>query len=276
MVSSLWHKLYCSTNNLPVNPTAAIGLSKPHKVQGFADVTIISSTSEDHGKALQEISNSCHDLDLTLTPTKCISFVVDGKKMNKLASFKVGTGVTRNISSGPTKFLGHLQGITNKSTTCEARKRFIESFQPKLENLDQTKIRGEYKIWIYKWYLVPSFLFALSVDSLTDSVIKKMQAAALRKVKSWLNLSKSFAASALHHPNLIDIPELMELKTKAKLMYLASITTYWDPLIKEIVSNATYEKYTDSQKIPSSCIQLLAKAKSSVASITSKTLNTQL
>ena len=97
-------------NNLPVNPTAAIGLSKLHKVKRFVDdVTIISSTSEDHGKALQEMSNSCHDLDMTLKPTKCISFVFDGEKMNKLATFKIATGVTRNISSGPIKFLGHLE-----------------------------------------------------------------------------------------------------------------------------------------------------------------------
>ena len=42
----------------------------------------------------------------------------------------------------------------------------------------------KYKIWINKQYLVPSFLFALFVDS----QILQWQAATLRKIKSWLNL----------------------------------------------------------------------------------------
>ena len=47
------NKWYHSTNNLLVNSTAEVWLFKPHKIKGFADdVTIISSTSEEHGKAL--------------------------------------------------------------------------------------------------------------------------------------------------------------------------------------------------------------------------------
>ena len=75
-------------------------------------------------------------------------------------------------------------------------------------------------------------------------------------------------ASALHHPNLIDIPEITDFRTKAKLTILASITISQDPLIKEIVSD---EQYVKSQKIPSGSVELLAIAKFSVATITSET-----
>ena len=94
------------------------------------------------------------------------AFIFDGEKVDKQATSQVSSGMTRNISSGPTKFLGHLQGAPNKLISCEAGNRFIKSFKPKLDNLDQAKVRGEYNIWIYKRYLIPSFLFALSIDSI--------------------------------------------------------------------------------------------------------------
>ena len=83
-----WHPA-CGINRWfqPLNVitnTSPMSLSKPHKVEGFADeLTIISASSSDHTEALKAISSSCNDLDLTLKPSKCISFVYDGKKMNK-------------------------------------------------------------------------------------------------------------------------------------------------------------------------------------------------
>ena len=112
-----------------------------------------------------------------------VSFVFDGKKIIKSASFQVGQGSTRNITSGPTKFLGQLQTSSQKLNTFESGKKFISTFQRKLENLDQVHVRGEYKLWIYKRYLVPSFHFALAVDPIPETSIKKMQATALR----WLS-----------------------------------------------------------------------------------------
>jgi hypothetical protein len=117
------------------------------------------------------------------------------------ASFQVGSGTT--IASGPTKFLGQVQTLSLKSNTHESGERFITGSQQKLENLDQVRIRGGYKLWIYKRYLVPSFHFAVAVDPIPETAIKKMQATALRMIKRWLNLPRCFTTSALHHPNVI-------------------------------------------------------------------------
>ena len=76
-------------------------------------------------------------------------------------------------------------------------------------------VRGEYKLWMYKRYLVPSLHFVLAVDCIPEAAIKKMQAAALKKIKQWLNLPRCFTTFALHHPNVIDIPLLSDLRTKA-------------------------------------------------------------
>ena len=230
-----------------LHPNYSMGASKSHKVKGFTDdLIIISSSLNDHSKALQEISNCCQDLDLTLKPPKCVSFVFDGKKTDKATTFKVGCGMTRNMSSGPTKFLGQTQAVSATSTSCEAGKKFISSFQQELDNLDQTSVRGEYKLWIYKRYLAPSYHCVMAVDPIPESAIKKMKSAALKKIKRWLNLPRCFTTSALHHPNVIDIPSLSEFRTKAKLCFLSSISTSQDPLIQEILSILNDDNYTKS------------------------------
>ena len=113
-------------------------------------------------------------------PPKCILFVFDGKKVDKQASFQVDT------CRYDKKYLIRPHQVSQSSSRILQQVHLIwgweEIYEHKLGNLDQSKIRGEYKIWIYKRYLAPSFLFALSVDSIPESAIKKMQAIALRKI----------------------------------------------------------------------------------------------
>ena len=248
-------KWFRPTNDITANFSAR--RSKPDKVKGIADdIIIISSSPSDHAKALRAIFDSCQDLDLTLKPSKCVSLVNDGKKMSRSASFAVGSRFTINITTGPTRFLGQLQTSSQKSKSCKSGKKYIELFQQKLESLDQVRVRGEYKLWVYKRYLVTSFHFVMAVDPIPDSSIKKMQAAALRKIKQWLNLPRCFTSSALHHQNVINIPALSDLRTKAKLTFLASISTSQDPLIEEILLILSNEEYCKNHRIQPSSVDL--------------------
>ena len=133
----------------------------------------------------------------------------------------------------------------------------------------------KYKLWIYKHYLVPLFHFVLIMDLIPETAIKKMQAAALRMIKRWLDLPRCFTTSALHYPNVIDIPSISDLRSKAKLTFLASISTSQDPVMEEILSILTDEEYGKNQNIKPSSVDLLLKARSSVLTISSKTLRNQ-
>ena len=50
-----------------------------------------------------------------------------------------------------------------------------------LNSLDSTTIRGEYKLWIYKRFLVPSFHFLLAVDAIPGCALMKMEALVTKK-----------------------------------------------------------------------------------------------
>ena len=86
--------------------------------------------------------------------------------------------------------------------------RGVESFQAQLNNLDTAPIRGEYKLWIFRCLLIPSFHFSLAVDAIPECALKKMEALATQKVKRWLGLPRCFSTAAIHHPHVIDIPSL--------------------------------------------------------------------
>ena len=74
---------------LPSDELAASCLSKPHKAKAYADdLTVVSSSSRDHCQALLEISKLCADIDLTLKPSKYVSLVYDGERVDKKTTLK--------------------------------------------------------------------------------------------------------------------------------------------------------------------------------------------
>ena len=258
-------------------PTATITntkQSKTHKVKGYADdLSVFSSSMKDHAAALQTIDKHCSDLDLRLKPSKCVSFIYNGKKVLRNVTFPLKEGSTKNICTGPNKFLGHTLCHTLPATAKESGKRFMNSFLEKLDSLDTSPIRGEYKLWILRRFLIPSFHFVLSVDVIPDSSIKKVQSQCTKKIKGWLGLTRGVTNAVIHHPNVIDIPTIAEYRTKAKLIFLSSILTSKDPVITEISELLLDQDFTRSQCIPSEVNQVLDLAKNSISTITTKTMS---
>ena len=59
------------------------------KAKAYADgLTVVSSSSRDHCQALLEISKLCADIDLTLKPSKYVSLVYDGERVDKKTTLK--------------------------------------------------------------------------------------------------------------------------------------------------------------------------------------------
>lgn len=52
-----------------------------------------------------------------------------------------------------------------------------------------------------------------------------------------------------HHPSVIDIPTLSELRSKAKLTFLSSVSIAQDPLITELASMLMEGRFTKNQCI---------------------------
>ena len=77
------------------------------KTRRKKNATLISTNLETHSSVLQEIDKKAADLDLTLKPSKCVSFLFDGSK-HLSQRIPLSGGTTKLITEGGTKFLGKL------------------------------------------------------------------------------------------------------------------------------------------------------------------------
>ena len=231
----------------------------PRSVMGYADDTTLLSTSpKDHQSALKDIDHKCSDLGLEIRPDKCISYVFDGKKVNNRTTFKVHQGSTRNITSAPTKFLGQVIGATPTNTKLHAGKKITERVYTALNEIDWRHIRGEYKAWIYKFYLVPSLLFNLTVDRISQSTINKLQTRVTSFLKRWLRIPRCATLASIFHPDVTNFPYLPHVQEKAKLRLLAQVRLSQDRSIKEIEDLILDPEFAKRESIPSRSLDIIS------------------
>ena len=178
---------------------------------GYADDTTLLSTSpEDHQSALKDIDCKCSDLGLEIRPDKCVSYVSNGQKVNNRITFKVHQGSTRNITA-PTKFLGQIIGATPTNTKLTpTRKSQSESTRPSMRLTGDT---SEEKLNTkLGFYLVPSLLFNLTIDRISQSTINKLQTRVTSLLKCWLHIPRCATLASIFHPDVTNFRYLSQCR----------------------------------------------------------------
>ena len=119
------------------------------------------------------------------------------------------------------------------------------------------------------WYS-PYISFSRWTTSPRSTTISKMQSMGMKKIKRWLGLTRSTTVAVIHHPDMLGVPFLPQLQTKAKLTYLSSVFPSDDPMIQELT---ILDKPTAGRLgIPSEALSVFNQARASIASISRKTL----
>jgi len=139
---------------------------------------------------LQELDKRAADMDLMLKPSKCVSFLFDGSK-HLSQGIVLSSGTTRLISEGGTKFLGKLVDVSLSATKAVANRKVLSFLTELLSATDLLPIRGEYKLWIYRNYIISLLRFRLCVDAITNHTIKKLESTVTRYLKKWLQLPRN-------------------------------------------------------------------------------------
>ena len=176
--------------------------STAHSVKGYADgATLISTNLETHSSVLKEIDRKAADLDLTLKPSKCVSFLFDGTK-HLSQGIPLSGGTTKLITEGGTKFLGKLIDVSLSATKSIANGKITTLLTRLLSATDSLSIRGEYKLWIYRNYIISLLRFYLCVDAITNHTIKPLESMVTRYLKKWLQLPQSATRVILYYPGI--------------------------------------------------------------------------
>ena len=114
---------------------------------------------------------------------------------------KIPIGLVKNK---PQKFLGSYVTALNKPS--EMFEFLLKLFENKMENIDKSSLRGEYKLKIYSNYALISMRYHLSVHDVHKTHLEKLDSVAKKYLKKWLKIPSHGASDiAIFHPYLLNV-----------------------------------------------------------------------
>ena len=119
-----------------------------------------------------------------------------------------------------------------------------------IQRLDDRPIRGEFKVWIWKNYLAHSLRFMLMVDAVKESVLVKIQKKVTKYIKRWLNLPRCCTLATMFHPDVLNLPFLLQLREQAKMSMITAIELSKDKYIQECLPLLSDPGFLSRNEIP--------------------------
>ena len=169
------------------------------------DFNLITTNKLQHQKIINNLTKYSTSMGLTLKPTKCRSLSICAGSPKEI-DFKIDDSVVQSVKQSPQRFLG--SHITFKQKTSDAFDLIAYELDTKLNRINNTLVRNEYKLAIYTRYLQPSIRFLLTVHILGKSHLDTLDIAADKFVKKWLGIPSRGANMAfVHAPSASIYPE---------------------------------------------------------------------
>ena len=176
------------------------------------DFCLITSNKRSHQNLINIINNHTQSMGMKLKPCKCRSFTISSGKPSDV-TFKIDDENIATIKHEDQNFLGKLLFFSGKS---EDTFNHIKSvFKEGLENIDESSVRDEYKLWIYSNYLLPSKRFLLTVHNLTETHLKSLDVFSDKYIKKWAGLPPSATNALIHLQAGMNIRSISELYMEA-------------------------------------------------------------
>ena len=211
--------------------------SRPHRCKSYADdLSLISSDPKEHASSLQEINDSCKQLDLHLKPSKCISLVYNGKQIDRSKVFAIGdSGNTTNVAHKPTKFLGKILGHNLPTTRKAATDKLNNLLLSQVLSLNSSPIRGEYKVYILHHFILRNAQFYLAVDNFSQSQLGRIQRTLTRFIRKWLHLPPCLSKVILFHKDGLGLKSLPSYEEEVKIGFFTRVMSSADPSVSECI-----------------------------------------
>ena len=135
------------------------------------DFCLITTDLRTHRKLISEINSNIISMGMRLKPSKCRSLSIQGGISTDIP-FHIGDRRIPSIRDEEQKFLGRLLSFSGKSE--ETFKLVRDILANALDRIEAALVRSEHKLWILKNYLIPSKRFLLTVHTLPQSHLSKL------------------------------------------------------------------------------------------------------
>jgi hypothetical protein len=114
----------------------------------------------------------------------------------------------------------------------------LSKLKTKLENIDKSTIRGEYKCNIYSRYALPSLRYYFSVHHLHQTHEDQLDALARSYLKKWLGVQKhGVTDTAIFHPFMLSIKTPSQMYKEAHAGNYAMIRTKGDEVVNHALDS---------------------------------------
>ncbi len=207
-------------------------------------------------------------MGLKLKPVKCRSLsIVTGKPT--AVPFILDNVPLDTLDTSPHKFLGST--ITFSGKQSETYKVIYDHISSRLKHIDSLEIRNEYKLKIYKDYLLPATRFILTVHELSKTNLTRLDTYVNQQLKKWCGLPRCATPTVLHLDQFYAIKSIPELYEECHSIAFTSTKVKGDSLVNHAMETKLEREQTWSNK--QSTIKLSVSTFQTVTNNQPKTLS---
>ena len=144
------------------------------------DFCLITGNKRTHQRLMNTISSRTSSLGLKLKQRKCRTLSISGGSPTDL-KFHLDNIELETLKTEEFKFLGSLVSYDNSS---DDKYQYVKSMiEVGVTNIDKALVRNEFKLKVFADYFLPSLRFHLTVNELTDTHLKLLDALCNRYLK---------------------------------------------------------------------------------------------
>ena len=201
---------------------------------------------------MTDVENKIISMGLVIKPKKCRSlFIVTGKTQNIPFYLKDHINdddiVISSVIDKPMKFLG--SEVTETNTPSAMFVSLLSKLKHKLDNIDRSTLRGEYKCNIYSRYALPSLRFYFSVHHIHKTHEDQLDSLARLYLKKWLGIQKhGVTDTAIFHPYMLNMKTPSQLYKEAHAGNYAMIRTKGDIIVNHALDSRVEREETWTRK----------------------------
>ena len=203
------------------------------------DCCLISRDKRTHQRLINEINSKIKSMGMRLKPSKCRAFSVSAGKSKNIPFF-IGDSPIPSTEDEIQKFLGKVILFTGKQS--DTLEYLSSKFKEKLDFLDAALIRDEFKMWIYKYYFLPSVRFLLTVHDLTNSSLKSLDATCDRYLKKWAGLPNGATLQVIHSKYALSVTSISDLYSLCHTLEVVNVRLTADARVNNAVDDERHRE----------------------------------
>ena len=220
------------------------------------DFNIISNNSIKHQQLVSDVEKKLKSMGLVIKAHKCRSLSIkSGKLTNIPFNLQTTSGEALNILSvmdKPMKFLGSDLAEDNSPNAMFAR--IYSKLEDKLNNINNSTLRGEYKVNIYSRYALPSIRYYLSIHHIHKTHEDKLDSLARKYLKIWLKIQKNGVTDvSIFHPYMLGIKAPSQLYKEAHVGVFTMIRMKGDKVVNHALDSRLDRESKWTRKSSTAC-----------------------